>query len=79
VVVIVAGIVCVIVVVCGEKTQRSTELCLLVVVWLGFTYLLLSHSPINVATVTIAIVIPNTIVSSLNNDLSIVVVVVVGI
>ena len=45
-------------------------------VWLGFTYLLLSHSPINVDTVTIAIDIPNATVSSLNNGLSIVVVVV---
>jgi hypothetical protein len=50
-------------------------------VWLGFTYLLLSHSHINVATitnvatVTIAINIPSAaMVSSLNNDLTIVVV-----
>jgi hypothetical protein len=43
-------------------------------VWLGFTYLLLSLSPINVDTVTIAIDIPSATVSSLNNGLSIVVV-----
>jgi hypothetical protein len=47
-------------------------------VWLGFTYLL-SLSPISVATVTIAIDIPSAMVSSLNNGLSIVVVVAVGI